>query len=106
MARRYENSPEDEAEDAAGAKALGVSRKAYEKTPRDKAEDAAGENRISVKPHHRKPPSFKPKAAPASPMPGPFDFSADQEKAMRGGQRAANNPQPAPPSDDDDMGME
>lgn len=53
MARKYEGSAEDEAEDTRGAKAMGVSKAKYEASPRDKREDAAGEDRIMVKAHHR-----------------------------------------------------
>jgi hypothetical protein len=67
MARRYENSPEDEAEDAAGMKATGKSKKAYEGSARDRKEDAAGEGRIKVKPHFRTPP--KKPAPPPAPAP-------------------------------------
>ena len=49
MARKtkpYEGSPADRAEDARGAKQLGISLKNYEKTGRDKAEDRAGQGRV------------------------------------------------------------
>jgi hypothetical protein len=67
MARKsYENSPADEAEDARGMKATGMSKKVYEKSPRDKAEDAAGEGRVKVNAHTRKPrAAAPPPAAPA-----------------------------------------
>lgn len=38
----YEGSPEDEAEDRAGAKRLGMSKEEYEGSPQDEAEDKAG----------------------------------------------------------------
>jgi hypothetical protein len=43
MARRYEGSPKDIAEDKKGAKKLGVGLRAYEKTARDKKEDSKGQ---------------------------------------------------------------
>jgi hypothetical protein len=46
-------------------------------------------HKISVAPHHRRPPTRKPPAPPAAPMPGPHEFSAEDEQAMRQGQRAA-----------------
>lgn len=107
MARRpYEGSAADQAEDARGEKATGMSPKQYEKSARDKREDAAGQKRINVTSHSRKPAGPpKPKAAP---MPGQFDFDAGQEQAMRAGRRAQNQaqaaPQPAPDvGDDNDM---
>jgi hypothetical protein len=64
---------------------------------------------IPVKPHNRRPPTRKPKAAPA---PGQFNFSADEERAMRHasptrGMRQAppgamqGAPAPAPDDEDD-----
>ena len=91
MARKYEGSREDEAEDARGAKAMGVSKKAYEATARDKREDQAGERKHKAKKRH---------APPARPMvqPGPNEFDAGQEQAMRAGARQARMPM------DEDMG--
>lgn len=89
MARnKFEGSPADEAEDARGAKALGISKKAYEKTPRDKAEDAAGEERIKVRAHTR-PKRKAPPAAPASafglaPAPGEANEPSDDDE-LEGG---------------------
>ena len=79
MARKYEGSAEDEAEDARGAKAMGVSKGAYERTPRDKREDAAGEHRAK-----RKTPPRRAKVPPAPPfglaqMPGEAN-EPDQEE--------------------------
>jgi hypothetical protein len=104
MARRYEGSAEDRAEDARGARKLGMSKKAYESSPQDRAQDAAGEKRFGVKAHTRKAPGPRaPKAPPPPPMPGQYDFSADEEKQMRAGMRAKNNPPPAPaPGNDGD----
>lgn len=65
MARKYEGSAADEAEDARGAKALGISKGAYEKTGRDKAEDKAGEDRVKVRRHTRA------RRAPPPPPPPP-----------------------------------
>ena len=49
MAKPYEGSKRDLAEDRRGAKKLGVSLKDYEKTARDKREDKAGEKRAAQK---------------------------------------------------------
>jgi len=49
MAKRYEGSAADKAEDKRGAKKLGVSLKRYETTARDKAEDKAGRKRLKRK---------------------------------------------------------
>lgn len=95
---RYEGSKADNAEDARGAKATGMSKKAYEGSARDRTEDEAGERRISVSKHHRKPPSHKPKHHSA-PMPGQHEFNADEEQSMRQGARASR--MPPPPMDDD-----
>lgn len=84
MARKYEGSAADMAEDAKGAKAMGVSPKAYEKTARDKKEDARGGK-------HKK--HKAPKKA-AMPMPGPHEFSAPQEAAMRSGMRSQRGAAP------------
>lgn len=46
---RYEGSAEDEAEDARGAKRLGVSKAAYERTAKDRAEDAAGQSKLRTR---------------------------------------------------------
>ncbi len=99
MARRgYEGSPADEAEDARGAKALGVSKKAYEGTARDKREDRVGSKRHKAK--KRSPPVERPHARGI--MPGPNEFDAGQEQSMRAGARASRMPPPMP---EDDMGM-
>ena len=77
----------------------------YEGSPEDNAEDAAGERRIKVKKHHRKPPGTLP---PRAPMPGPNEFDAGQEQRMRQGARAARmntNPAPSAPGDDVDVGL-
>jgi hypothetical protein len=77
---RYEGSPEDEAEDARGAKAMGVSKKQYEKSGRDKREDRAGEKRTK-----RKAPSPAPRQAPvalATPPGGGDDFADDDIGTM------------------------
>jgi hypothetical protein len=47
MARKYEGSAKDKAEDRKGAKQLGVGLRAYERTPRDKREDAKGEKQLA-----------------------------------------------------------
>lgn len=101
MARKYEGSAKDRAEDARGAKATGKSLKAYESSARDRAEDAAGERAIKVKPHVRRPPAPR-GSAPAAPQVGPNVFDAGQEQAMRQGQRQANM---APPDNDGDEGI-
>lgn len=93
MARKYEGSAEDEAEDARGAKALGVSKKAYESTARDRREDKTGGRKHKAK---KRPPGPKPAA-----MPGPNEFDAGQEQAMRAGARQSRMPPPMP---DEDMG--
>jgi hypothetical protein len=49
MARKYEGSPKDRAEDRKGAKKLGVGLRAYERTPRDKREDAKGEKKMRTR---------------------------------------------------------
>ncbi len=46
-ARKYEGSPADRREDAAGARKLGVSKAAYERTARDRREDAAGRRKLA-----------------------------------------------------------
>ncbi len=87
---RYEGSPADEAEDKRGMKETGLSRKAYENSARDRAEDKAGEDRIAVKPHHRSKPQRR---APKAPVPGQFEFSPQEETAMRNARGAAPTPQ-------------
>ncbi len=104
MAKRkgYEGSAKDRAEDARGAKALGVSKKAYEGTARDRAEDRRGGGRLPVPPRRRtkSPDSFaKRPAAPV--MPGPHEFSPDQERAMRQPAPMAGGGEP----DADDFGI-
>jgi hypothetical protein len=49
MAKRYEGSKRDIAEDKKGAKRLGVTLKAYEKTAQDKAEDRKGQAKLGKK---------------------------------------------------------
>jgi hypothetical protein len=46
MARKYEGSKEDLAEDLRGAKQLKLPLKKYEQTARDKAEDKRGQKRF------------------------------------------------------------
>lgn len=53
MARRYEGSPADRAEDRKGAKRAGIGLKAYERTAKDKAEDKAGQKRLAGKGRRR-----------------------------------------------------
>lgn len=86
MARKYEGSAEDEAEDARGAKATGMSRKAYEGSARDRREDRAGSKR------HKK--HQLPTRRPTPPMPGPNEFDASQEQSMRAGARQSRAPMP------------
>jgi hypothetical protein len=50
--------------------------------------------RVAVKPHSRAPRGSLP---PKAPMPGPNEFDADQEQAMRQG---AGGPPSMPPPDD------
>ncbi len=87
MARKYEGSPEDLAEDKRGTKAAGMTLAAYEKTPRDRAEDDTGQRRIEVKPHFRRPPEPRPVREPQPPTPSLNEFTADEERAMRRGSR-------------------
>lgn len=96
--RRHEGSSKDEAEDASGAKALGLSKKAYEGTARDKREDAAGERRSKKK--------TKPRPRPAPITVGPNEFDADGEQAMRRDSAASRQTLGGlkPGMDDDDMG--
>ena len=47
MVRKYEGSSKDKAEDARGAKKLGVGLRAYERTARDKSEDRAGQKKLA-----------------------------------------------------------
>ena len=47
MARKYEGSREDQAQDRRGAKKAGVGLRAYERTARDKAEDKAGQQKLA-----------------------------------------------------------
>jgi hypothetical protein len=49
MAKCYEGSKRDIAEDKKGAKRLGVTLKAYEKTEQDKAEDKRGQAKLGKK---------------------------------------------------------
>jgi len=72
MARKYEDSAADEAEDARGMKATGLSKKAYENSARDRKEDAAGANRIKVKGHTRgrRPPPPPPQPSLLAQAPG------------------------------------
>lgn len=49
MAKKYEESPQDIAEDKRGAKKMGVSMKTYEKSAKDKAEDRRGQARLDKK---------------------------------------------------------
>ena len=49
MARKYEGSKADRAEDRRGAKKLGVTLKQYERTARDRAEDKKGQKRMKKK---------------------------------------------------------
>jgi hypothetical protein len=79
---RYEGSPEDNAEDARG--------------------QAAMDRRVKVKPHHRRPAGSLP---PRAPMPGPNEFDAGQEQAMRHGARAARMAPPPVPGDDESVGL-
>jgi hypothetical protein len=59
---------------------------------------------IMVPAHTRAHPTRKPPMPPGAPMPGPNEFDAGQEQAMRAGRRAANMPQPAPSPQAPDMG--
>lgn len=62
----------------------------------------ARKTHIEVRPHKRRAPGPRaPSASQLAPSPGPNEFDAGQEQAMRQGQRQAN--MPAPP-DGDDMG--
>jgi hypothetical protein len=86
MARKYEGSAADKAQDAKGMKATGMSKKAYEGSARDKAEDAAGEDRVKVKPHFRKPPT-RPMPAPP-PQAGGFGLApapGESDDGLNGG---------------------
>jgi hypothetical protein len=47
MPRKYEGSSKDKAEDARGAKKLGVGLRAYERTARDKREDTKGQQKLT-----------------------------------------------------------
>lgn len=47
MARKFEGSPKDLAQDKKGAKKMGVGLRAYERTSRDKAEDRAGQKKMA-----------------------------------------------------------
>jgi hypothetical protein len=47
VARKYEGSAKDTAEDRRGAKQLGVGLKAYERTARDKREDSKGQKQLA-----------------------------------------------------------
>ena len=49
MAKKYEGSKRDLAEDKRGAKKLGVPLKAYEKTAQDKREDRKGQKALGRK---------------------------------------------------------
>jgi hypothetical protein len=64
----------------------------------------ARKRHIEVKPHVRRPPGPRsPKPADVAPAPGPNEFDADQEQAMRAGRRQANMP-PGEPDGDEGMG--
>jgi hypothetical protein len=63
----------------------------------------ARKRHIEVKPHVRRPPGPRaPKPADLTPAPGPNEFDADQEQAMRQGQRQANMAPPAGEPDGDE----
>jgi len=47
MARKYEGSREDQAQDRRGARKLGVGLKAYERTARDRSEDKVGQKKLA-----------------------------------------------------------
>jgi hypothetical protein len=47
MARKYEGSREDKAEDRRGAKKLGVGLRGYERTARDRREDTRGQKKLA-----------------------------------------------------------
>ena len=49
MAKKYEGSAKDLAQDRRGAKKLGVGLKAYERTSRDKREDKAGQKKSGTR---------------------------------------------------------
>lgn len=49
MKKKYEESPEDIAEDKRGARKLGVGLRKYEQTAKDKAEDKRGQARFDKK---------------------------------------------------------
>lgn len=94
MAKKFEGSAQDVREDKAQAKKAGMSMKDWENSPADKKHDARG-----GKKHHgasRRTTAHR----PASPMPGPHEFDADQEQAMRQGNRPDAGPpmQPLPPA--------
>lgn len=80
MARKYEGSPADKAQDARGMKATGMSAKQYQGSARDKREDAAGERQMSK----------------SRPMPGKHTFNAAEEKAMRHASPTRSERQPGP----------
>ncbi len=91
MARKYEHSAEDEAEDRRGMKDTGMSKRAYEASARDKREDAAGERRVKVMPHTRRHPTPRAMAAaPPSMRSGGFGLSQAPGEA---------NIAPPPPDD-------
>lgn len=68
--RKHEGSAADIREDKAQAKKRGMPMKDWENSPADKAMDAA------------------------APMPGPHEFSAGDEQAMRQGVRRSRMPEP------------
>lgn len=49
MAKKYEGSKADIAEDKRGARKLGVGLRKYERTSRDRAEDKRGQARMMLK---------------------------------------------------------
>lgn len=104
MARKYEGSAADEAEDARGAKAMGLSKKAYEKTSRDKREDRAGQNRISVGAHTRSRPK-RPSPAPTG-GPSPSSFAIAQPPGGGNDNFPDVAGPPTPPSPDQDVDTE
>lgn len=71
MARRpppFEGSAKDKAQDAKGARKMGISKKAYEKTPQDRAQDRAGQAAMRTQSAPPMPAMGGGSGAPGSPL--------------------------------------
>lgn len=85
MARKYEGSAADEAEDRRGMKATGMSKGKYEASVRDRKEDAAGEDRIKVRRHTRARRAAPPPPAPSLLAQAPGEANAPDQDDLEGG---------------------